>query len=579
LLSLELYNGRAVEIISANRSPRPASQTAENMTVITAKEIEALNAHTLAEVLFTVTGVQLEMLRTPGSLSFINLQGSYFNHILILLDNVPINNLSDNFPDIGSVPVQMIERIEIVKGAASSSWGSALGGVINIITKSPQTERPVGGLVSASLGKRGTADGRAELSGTLNRFGYYLTGGKLRSDGLLPNNMVDLNSFYGKLRYELPVQGFLSLTTSLNEDSGGQSAADTRKSNQDISQLISTLIAQYPVSDRLSIDAALRTRQLTTDLTQRNVDNNLILRETKDKESSSGASLKASWLDDLQRIVAGIDYDHVKVHLSQPLQRADLLNRSADRVGVYFNDTLTLGDFAITPSARFDHTGTDGNLFSPSFGVTYAISENSLVRGYTARGYSLTSLTRDNSTEKVWTSQIGFESADVPYLWLKGTVFRNDTWDINIDDGTGAPPVMQRQLKQGFELEARTLPVFSTSFSLGYTFIDARDGDSDSVIKGVARHTLNLGVKYENSRYLRALLTGHYIDWNADGLSSNGKDGTILWDLHLGKRLKYSDNGSIELFASIRNLFNNAQYLQPYTNPGRWAEVGVRCAF
>jgi vitamin B12 transporter len=101
LRALELYNGGAVEIVSADRSPRPASQTAENITVVTAKEIEALNAHTLAEVLFTVTGVQVAMLRTPGTASSFDVQGSPYYHILVLLDNLPINNLSDNAPDIG----------------------------------------------------------------------------------------------------------------------------------------------------------------------------------------------------------------------------------------------------------------------------------------------------------------------------------------------------------------------------------------------------------------------------------------------------------------------------------------------
>ena len=111
--------------------------------------------------------------------------------------------------------------MEIVKGAASTTWGNALGGVVNVITKSPQAERPFSGMVSGSLGKRTTADSRAELSGTLNRFGYYLTGGNLRSDGLLPNNMVDKNSVYGKLRYELPVRGWLTLTTLYTKDSNG----------------------------------------------------------------------------------------------------------------------------------------------------------------------------------------------------------------------------------------------------------------------------------------------------------------------------------------------------------------------
>ncbi|WP_239027973.1 TonB-dependent receptor [Geomonas subterranea] len=127
LSSVQLFNGGETELVSASRSPRPASQTAENITVITAEEIAALNAHTLPDILYAVTGIQLEINGTPGTNTNIEIQGSDFDHVLVLIDNVPINSLADNFPDPGSIPAQIIERIEIVKGAASSSWGSALG--------------------------------------------------------------------------------------------------------------------------------------------------------------------------------------------------------------------------------------------------------------------------------------------------------------------------------------------------------------------------------------------------------------------------------------------------------------------
>ena len=580
LRSLELYNGSNIEMVSAGRSPRPASQTAENITVVTASEIEAMNAHTLADVLATVTGVQLEMLRTPGAVTNLEIQGSHFNHILVLIDNVPLNNLSDNFPNISSVPVQMIERVEIVKGAASSSWGSALGGVVNVITKSPQTERPFDGVVSASLGKRATADGRAEVSGTLDRFGYYLSGGKLRSDGLMPNNMVDQNNFYGKLRYDLPVRGSLTLTTGLTSGASGQLAITPVDINQDISQLISTLSASFPLTESLSFDTAVRVKLTEEKINIQSIADSSLLKATKGNEADTGTSLCVSWRDELQRLGLGLDYDHVKAHLTLPLAHADVLNNSADRVGVYLNDTLTLGRFAITPSARFDHTGSGGDLFSPSFGITYALTENSILRGYTARGYSLISLNRDDSTEKVWTSQVGFETAEIPFLWLKGTLFRNDTWNVSAGPDQNGDSFKQRQLKQGYELEGRTLPVLATSFTLGYTYIDARDGDSGIVLKGVPRNTLNLGIKYDDSRYLRALLTGHYIDWNTGGTGSTAKYGAVIWDLHLSKKIEYSKHGSVELFLSVRNLFNGEQELNAaYKNPGRWGEAGVRCAF
>ena len=573
---LELYNGPQTEIVSGNRSPRPASQTAENITVVTSSEIEALNAHTLADILYTVTGVQLEMNRTPGTAVNIEIQGSNFNHVLVLLDNVPINNLADNFPDLSSVPAQIIDRIEVVKGAASTSWGSALGGIINVITKNPDTERAFGGGVSASLGNRETFDGRGEISGSLNRVGYYLTAGRLRSDGLLPNNNVLLDSFYGKLQYALPVQGSLTLTTSLTEGSSGQVALPVFNAevDQENRNLLSTLALQYPLPARLTLDASLRTRQSTNRVFVRNsVDGSSLMNSVGD-DSGYGGSLKLTWIGDWQMLVTGVDYDHVRTDLTV-LPGGGFPTSRADRIGFYLNDTITLGDVAITPSARFDRTGSGGDHFSPSLGITYAITENSLLRGYSSKGYSLTSLNRSSSTEKVWTSQLGFETGDLPKLWLKGTLFRNDTWDVNTDTPGGT--VEQRELKRGFEVEARTLPFFNTSLSTGYTFIRGTRGEHGRTLSGIPKHTLQIGVRYQDPSDLLAMLTGHYVNWSDE---QQARSGAVIWDLHVRKKVPYGDEGSLELFFSIRNLFNDDQYLNPFfENPGRWGEAGVRCNF
>jgi vitamin B12 transporter len=576
--SLELYSGGGVDTVSSSRSPRPASQTAENISVVTAQEIEALNAHTLADILVVVPGIQFESYQTPGSSGNFLIQGSRFDHVLVLVDNVPINNLTSNFPDIATIPAQLIERVEIVKGAASSAWGSALGGVINVITKSAGTERPVGGLLSASLGKRATADTRAEVTGTLNRFGYYLTGGNLRSDGLLPGNEVDQYSFYGKLRYELPVHGVISFSTLYTDITSGQFANGQMKVDQSGRQSLSTLSFFSPITDSFNIETTLRARYGDPGIRFRNSADGALQQSRKSEESSVGGNLNLTWTGEIQRVVAGVDYDHARgqLTLTIPSDQHDLLNRSADRVGVYLNDTITLGNFAITPSARFDHTGTGEDLFSPSLGVTYALTENSVLRGYTSRGYSITSLNLTDSTEKVWTSQVGFETGEVPFLWLKGTLFRNDTWNI----ATIQPPEnKQRLLKQGVELELRTLPFWNTSLSAGYTFIDARDGDTDRIIEGAARHTVALGVKYQNTSNFRALLTGRYTDWNIT-TTSDGKYDDVIWDLHLAKKFPYGNNGSFEIFTSIHNLLNGQQFLSSlYPNARVWAEAGVRCSF
>ena len=99
--------------------------------------------------------------------------GSEQRHVTVLIDGIIQNNLDSNLADVGIIPVQMIERIEIVKGPASSVWGSALGGVINVITKNP-VDSGLHGTTSVSYGTRNTEDYRAEISGKKGDLGLYL---------------------------------------------------------------------------------------------------------------------------------------------------------------------------------------------------------------------------------------------------------------------------------------------------------------------------------------------------------------------------------------------------------------------
>jgi len=124
-------------VVSPTRHPKPISQVAENITVVTAREIEEMNAHTVAEVLNRIPGLFINFnqgIESFGSTSLIHIQGSEQRHVLVVVDGVRWNFLSEGAAETNSIPVGIIERIEVIKGPASSAWGSSLGGVINIIT-------------------------------------------------------------------------------------------------------------------------------------------------------------------------------------------------------------------------------------------------------------------------------------------------------------------------------------------------------------------------------------------------------------------------------------------------------------
>ena len=291
-------------------------------------------------------------------------------------------------------------------------------------------------------------------------------------------------------------------------------------------------------------------------------------------ETTVGLATKLLWRGTTNLLAAGLEYEGVKLHVTESLMQVDMLRRRADRWGVYLNDTLTLGSVAVSPGIRYDHVDSGSEQFSPSLGVTWQLSENNLLRAYTARGYSLPPFLRNLNTEKVWTSQVGFESSSLASLWLKGTLFRNDTWDIFTYEQT-----IERQIKQGGELELRTTPWHNTSLSGGYTYIDAYRRSDGASVKNVPTQTVQLGLRYDDLKYLQTLLTGRYIWWNA-APDQLGRYNSMIWDLHLTATPLGRTEDAPEIYFSIHNLFNGSQYpLEAYRNTGRWAEIGVRVRF
>lgn len=579
--TLTLLGQPLVEDTIAGRMPRQLSRTAENTTVVTSREIETLNAHTLIDILTAIPGIQLENQVGSANLGYTRIQGSNFSHVLVMLDGVPYNNLADNFSDIGQIPARIIERVEIVKGAASSAWGQALGGVINVITKSPNAERRISGMATLAQGERGTTDAGGEISGAINQLGYYLSGGYLGSSGFRPNTGFNSNNAHARLTWELPRQGQAGFMLNYSRHDRGDFAFAPLdfQSRDDASRLILGLSLRQPFGSHLELklDAFHSDNQFGIDTAT--LSDNQPLQALRYNEKLSGGGIKLLWRQSGNLLVAGTDYQHGTMYSNDALVNVDILNRRADRWGFYLNDTYSVGPVSLSSGVRYDLTGTSGEQFSPSFGITWQLTDNTLLRGYTAKGFSLPAFLLDRTSERVWTSQIGVESSALPYLWLKGTLFRNDTSDITTYNSQAETFNTERQIKQGYEVEARTAALFNTSLRAGYSYVDARRSRDDSVVHDVPPQTVHLGVQYDDHKRFKGLLTGRHIFWKAEQYHNASYQG-ILWDLHLNATPFSGDYKNLELFFSLRNIFNGSQYLdEAYRNNGRWAEGGVRFRF
>lgn len=585
---LHLYYEDKDLLLSVTRNPVPASNIAEDVTIVTAEEIEAMNAHTLTDVLSHVTGLQVEMRGGPGAAANVLVQSSSFNHFLFMLDGVTQNNIASNYPDFGAMPVQNIERIEILKGPASSSWGSALGGVINIVTKSPRDDVKFSGTLSASNGEKNTGDYRGEASGTLGKVGYYISGGRLTTDGLRPNDSNYSNNLFSKLKLDLPDNGEASFWLSWVD--GDRTSGEDHRSpntpplrwigNDRHTYLSSALGVKYHLSEDVDLDTSTRISFKEVDQLQGIA--GLRTQNIVDNEAVFGGSVKLLWRHDIHNVAVGVDYDHGDLNYRAFSGNTTFLAPKVgmDKWGIFATDTIAINKLSVIPGVRYDVSNTNGNYFSPSLGMTYSLTEDTVFRTYAAKGFSVPEALPGATNEKIWSVQAGIESSELRYIRLKGTYFRNETWNIYTVDPSSGSPTTTSQRREGVEVEAKTTSYCDTSLSGGFIFTDVKDFKFPDNVKGIPTYTWDVGVHYDDMKSLRATLLGRYTWWNAAPVN-NARYTDFIWDATVTKRLVSSDALVVpEVFFSVRNLFNGRQYLYDmFQNAGRWVEGGVRFKF
>jgi vitamin B12 transporter len=156
-------------IITATKYPVKQSQTGKVVIVISHDEIEKSAGKPLGELLGEQAGIIVSgSLNNPGTNQSIFIRGAGSGRALVLIDGIPVSDptATDNSFDINLIPVTMIERIEISKGAQSTLYGSdAIAGVINIITIKSDVKYPFNVKASSSVGNYGTYNANAQVFG------------------------------------------------------------------------------------------------------------------------------------------------------------------------------------------------------------------------------------------------------------------------------------------------------------------------------------------------------------------------------------------------------------------------------
>lgn len=173
-------------VITATKFPLKQSATGKVITVITKQDLQESSGKSLPEILNTQAGLVINGANnTLGTNQSVYLRGSSYSNTLILVDGIPMYDPSGDAGqfDLNNFALNTIERIEILKGAQSTLYGSdAVAGVINIITKK-SANKPVAFNLDLSAGSYNTWKGAATIKGNAAKQTYAFTYSKIKSDG------------------------------------------------------------------------------------------------------------------------------------------------------------------------------------------------------------------------------------------------------------------------------------------------------------------------------------------------------------------------------------------------------------
>jgi len=171
-------------IVVANRIGQPLSTVLAATTVIDKEAIRQSQAQNLAGLLAGVPGMQFSPSGGQGAQTSLFMRGTESDHTLILVDGVQMTTNSGPAGRLEFIPLDQIERIEIVRGPRSSVYGSeAIGGVINIFTK-PNVQEDFSGSVKVMAGTEDSSNANIGLQGRVGNTSLSLNASQRKTEGI-----------------------------------------------------------------------------------------------------------------------------------------------------------------------------------------------------------------------------------------------------------------------------------------------------------------------------------------------------------------------------------------------------------
>lgn len=619
-------------IITATKTEKPLKDVPASVSVITAKDLEKINAKSLDDALQYVPGVYLNN-QTGMKANKISIRGLSQNRVLVLVDGMPMNQ-GYTGTSLRDVPLSNIERIEIIKGPFSALYGSsAMGGVINVITKEggpPQT------ILKTAVGEQGTHRYTVSHSNTVGKLQYYLDYYKMDTDGYIEPKLPAYGKFskenekYSvKMTYRFNDQDKLTVMSSKTEseygyDDQARKGARTAKENN----------LQYSHKFDENREIKLQVGEFTVDpyWTLQPMSKRVAGRTVSFPSYSSNpvkiktGEINYNWkVNENNLLTVGLNtrldkYDGYSLNKNENTYQ-DLSGAKARTDSFYLQDeikmdpkvTLYLGG-RYDKWKFYDGYNLQGNMgertednFSPKLALVYKQDERSTWHFSTGKSFAAPNFinnarlwpmgsgtgfltpSADISPEKSTSYEVGLEKILSPETTLSLNLFQNEISDMivqsdynknGVADGNSYWRNVAKARIKGVELETKHKFSSSLTSFVNYTYNESKilkyenKAYEGNELPTVPKETFNIGLTYDQGKVM-ADIRGTYIS----GVYDNEAN-TTYYEPHfvVNTKLAYRVNENTQLALCVDNLFNK-EYYEDNLAPGRIVTLEITQKF
>ncbi|MDP3174891.1 MAG: TonB-dependent receptor [Phenylobacterium sp.] len=605
-------------VVTATRSPQPETRIGQSVTVLDEKTIVASQGVTLTDILEEAPSVAYSRNGGPGTAATVNIRGAEGQHTVVVVDGVKLNDPSSTQGgfNFGNLLIGDIGRIEILRGAQSTLWGSqAIGGVVNVVTREPQA--PFEATADAEVGARDTAYLRAGVGGLGERLSWRLAGAYYSTDGFSAYKLGKEDDGY----HNGGVSGRVRLAITDNVSAEARSVWSKGRTDIDGFNVDSAEVGRTEeLVAYLGLNAALldgrfknRLAYAYTDTDRENVDPV----RTAAPVTFDAAGQNRRWeyqgsfaLSDTWNATFGVESERARMRTRSPSVAQPNPAFIRGRVGLdsaYLQVQGVIADgLTITGGVRHDDHDTYGGKSLGQAAVAWSLNDGATVlrasfgQGFRAPGlYELFSefgnTTLAPESFDAWDAGIRHRFAEG--VSVSATYFHRDadneirfnSCNIGTTDPLCAPRGVsrfgyylnvQKTQAQGVELEGSAKIGERLSLKANYTWTEALNDSGANRGKQLTRRPEHMGfaqATYDWPIGLSTAIAARYAGrtFNNDANTIAVSDYVVV-DL----RATYPIREGLEVYGRVENLFDeDYQTILNFGTPDRGAFVGLRARF